>query len=303
MLALPCICIVRRCRPRGSGSRGRNKSWDSGPSWIPSTSSDLYSINGLTPFMTSTMSSLKLAVPRASLTLHSKQLRHRLISPIPLLRHASTAPPKPRVLEKPDRFNPPSHGARLPRRQQPKAYPGAPLTSEQQKKRYPNMMPAEGSWMFSFLTNRLLHVWITLSILVSLVLFIWIGDFLHNTPFAHLLPPNSMFLAHPATYLRRYAEVYQMHVDHVSQETGERRRQKVEDVRKRSEFRKAHGLDDGGFGGWTAKSDAEVMGPGMKEGGEVAGLAEVRGGGAGEQEYVDFEGKPVVGRKKWFGSW
>lgn len=106
-----------------------------------------------------------------------------------------------------------------------------------------------------------------------------------------------------------------MHVDYVSQQTAERRRQKVEDVRKRSEYRKAHGIDDEGvLGGWTAKRDEEVMGPGMREGGEVApitsGGREIivqsgdEGGVPGDaRTYVDFDGNRQVTRKKWFGIW
>jgi hypothetical protein len=103
---------------------------------------------------------------------------------------------------------------------------------------------------------------------------IWIGDFLHSTPFMDLLPPNSMFFAHPLTFMGRYIEVYQMHSEHVTAQTAEMRRQKVEDVKRRSEYRKAHGLEDENesrFGGWTAKSDDEVLGPtpAMREGGQL----------------------------------
>ncbi|KAK5168330.1 uncharacterized protein LTR77_006899 [Saxophila tyrrhenica] len=263
------------------------------------------------------MAPLHHVIPRANFNLLSRQLRHRLV-PTTTHRHASTTPPKPRVLEKPERFNPPSHGSRLPRRQPPRAYPGAPLTPEQHRRRYPNMMPAEGTWMHSFLTNRMLHVWITLSILITLVIAVQIGDFIHTTPYADLLPPRSMFLVHPWSFLGRYAEVYRMHVDYISAQTAERRRQKVEDVRKRGEFRRAHGLEgeEGVFGAWTAKGDAEVMGPGMREGGGggVGGGREgmARGQGeevreeaqAGQETYVDFEGKlRPVERKKWLGIW
>lgn len=111
------------------------------------------------------MASLRAVVPRASLSLRSQQLRHRLI--LPLNRSATTAPPppKPRVLEKPERFNPPSHGSRLKR---PRQYPGPPLSQKerqaQQTRKYPHMMPAEGTWMFWFLTNRAVHLYITLVI-------------------------------------------------------------------------------------------------------------------------------------------
>ena len=126
-----------------------------------------------------------------------------------------------------------------------------------------------------------------------------------------------------------------MHTAYISAQTAERRKQNVEDVRKRSEYRKAHGLDkEGVFGGWTAKTDEESLGPALREGGVPAAAAAdldaspvahlaassaamtntsaptVANGGdvsasavkSGGEEYVDFEGrrKPV---KKWLGIW
>lgn len=90
-------------------------------------------------------------------------------------------------------------------------------------------------------------------------------------------------------------------------QTAEHRRQKVEDVRKRAEYRKAHGLDKQGLFGWDVKEDDQVMGPAVREGGEGA-LEEVvesqvlLEGQAQEDGYKDFEGKrrPV---KKWLGIW
>jgi hypothetical protein len=103
-----------------------------------------------------TMASL---VPRASLHMHSKQLQSRLL--FPSIRNASTTPPKPRLLEKPERFNPPSHPARI--RAKPRYH--SPLSEHERQaqntRRYPHMMPPEGSFMHWFLTNRGLHVWIT----------------------------------------------------------------------------------------------------------------------------------------------
>lgn len=88
----------------------------------------------------------------------------------------------------------------------------------------------------------------------------------------------------------------------MSAQTAERRRKKVEDVQKRAEFRKAHGIDQGeGFGGWTAKEEGEGLGPAL---GAAAGAgAAAVGAGADEKGvYTDFEGrkKPV---KKWLGIW
>jgi hypothetical protein len=149
---------------------------------------------------------------------------------------------------------------------------------------------------------------------MSLVLAIWLNDFLTNTPFADLLPPNSMFLSHPFAFLRRYWEVYDMHVAYTSEQVAEKRRQKVADVRKRAEYRKAHGIDEEHvFGGWTAKSDAEMLGTGMREGGDERGVSKAESvdipkaatqevdGKGGQETYVDFDGNRQAVKKRWFG--
>ena len=105
----------------------------------------------------------RFLLPRGGLYLRDPRLQYRLAALN--IRHASTAnPSKPRVLEKPAKFNPPSHPARL--RRTPKAYPGPALSEperEAQKTRqYPHMMPPEGSFWHWFLTNRLLHTYISL---------------------------------------------------------------------------------------------------------------------------------------------
>lgn len=73
---------------------------------------------------------------------------------------------KPRVLEKPTKFYPPSHPQRLAKRSLPRQYPGPPLSQAQQEeqktKKYPHMMPAEGTVMFWFLNSRMLHMGICL---------------------------------------------------------------------------------------------------------------------------------------------
>ena len=77
---------------------------------------------------------------------------------------AHKKPFKPLVLENPTKFNPPSHGAKL--RKDPPRYPGPQLSTEQaeaqKKKKYPNMMPTEGTFMHWFVTNRSIHMYITL---------------------------------------------------------------------------------------------------------------------------------------------
>jgi hypothetical protein len=82
------------------------------------------------------------------------------------IRNASTAiPPKTIVLEKPDKFRPPSHPQRL-NRKLPRQYPGPPLSESerqaQKTRRYPHMFPNEGTPLHRFLTNKWIHMWISL---------------------------------------------------------------------------------------------------------------------------------------------
>lgn len=111
--------------------------------------------------------------------------------------------------------------------------------------------------------------------------------------------------------------MYGLEVVKRSAETAERRRRNVEDVQKRSTYRRAHGLEDEnsqGLGGWTARSDKEALGPGAKTDGaigrpvgvepgqEVEAQGVVKGGDRREGPLNDWEGrkKPV---KKWLGIW
>lgn len=72
---------------------------------------------------------------------------------------------KPIVLEKPLKFNPPSHGSRLKKNSVPRHY-GPELTAEEKaeqgRKDYPGMMAPEGSWQHWFWHSRLLHTFITM---------------------------------------------------------------------------------------------------------------------------------------------
>ena len=103
---------------------------------------------------------LQLIRTSSSSSSHSMTRRASLIC-----RYASTAPSKPIVLEKPERFNPPSHPARL-NRKPPRQYSGPRLSEtqkeEQKTKQYPNSFPPEGTWRYWFLTNRQIHIYIVL---------------------------------------------------------------------------------------------------------------------------------------------
>ncbi|MCJ1274754.1 hypothetical protein MMC21_002552 [Puttea exsequens] len=82
----------------------------------------------------------------------------------------------------------------------------------------------------------------------------------HATAFREQLPEAKAFLSHPLTSITQAIEVYQLEVARESAEVGKNRNKKVEDVMKRSTYRRAHGLEDEnaqGLGAWTARSHAE----------------------------------------------
>ncbi|KAL4795229.1 hypothetical protein BDV19DRAFT_363379 [Aspergillus venezuelensis] len=215
---------------------------------------------------------------------------------------------KQRVLEKPDKFRPPSHGARRvvqTRNGRVVNYPGPKLSekeeAERKTKQYPNMFPAEGTVMFKFLTSRWIHVWIAMGVLTSLATFTFTTNFRATSPFAHLLPPWSGLLSHPIDTISQALSVFRMHVQHTSVETREKRQRRVEDAEKRRQFRVAHGLEE------PSEADAAAA---NKEQGAVVEIDDQspiaveaqQGSRSAQGEYVDWEGKrrPV---KKWLGIW
>ncbi|KAI9885997.1 MAG: hypothetical protein M1823_002219 [Watsoniomyces obsoletus] len=174
-------------------------------------------------------------------------------------RHASTiSTVKPQILEKPSRYNPPSHPTRT--KQPPSAprnYPGPrpdPSQKSSSRKRYPNSFPDEGSFMHWFLTTRWIHLCISLGTLCTLGAITFHWEFHRKSPYANMLPPASDLLWHPISFISTYIRVFKLDVEHTSAVTAQRRKKKVDDVVKRNEYRKAHGLSGGeGFGGWTTK--------------------------------------------------
>lgn len=106
-----------------------------------------------------------------------------------------------------------------------------------------------------------------------------------------------------------------MHVAYVSAQTAEMRKQKVEDVKKRSEYRKAHGIEEseGILGGWTARGENYSTNPAAREGdvdfskksveSTIDALQSPEEVSEQSGTYVDFEGKQQPVKKKWFGIW
>ena len=105
-------------------------------------------------------------------SLFVRRMRHLYSHPqyLPFLnRRASTSTKSTRatrLLAKPMRYNPPSHPSTVKRAKSTPRYYGPELTREQkaaqEEKWYPNMMPPEGTFLHWFLSDRGLHLWITM---------------------------------------------------------------------------------------------------------------------------------------------
>ncbi|KAL2265444.1 hypothetical protein VTJ83DRAFT_6544 [Remersonia thermophila] len=214
------------------------------------------------------MASPAATPPARHLLRQATGLLRRRPSPAPrflllLLRRSSSATkPPPKVLAKPERFTPPSHGSRLPRKT-PRHY-GGDLSAEekaaQEVREYPGMPPAPGSQAHRILHSRWIHVVITVGTLTSLAIYTFVLNFQRTSPFADLLPAASDFVSHPILSARALADVIRMHETHKAERIAEKRAREVEDVAKRRLYRRAHGLPDevGLFNQSLAKTKAEA---------------------------------------------
>jgi len=131
-----------------------------------------------------------------------------------------------------------------------------------------------------------------------------------------MLPDRSHFLSHPIDFMTQWVHVYKLHMEHISAETAEKRRRDLDDVERRRQYRKAHGMEQqGGLAGWTGLGAIESPGVRVKAEEPVPGGEKVVVGGEtdavvasgipeGTQEgYRDFEGKQKKPVKKWLGIW
>lgn len=147
-----------------------------------------------------------------------------------------------------------------------------------------------------------------MGVLFSLAGFTFITNFKRTSKFADLLPPASDLFFHPINWTKQNFEVLRLHTAAVGAETAERRQRSVDDVAKRDMYRKAHGLDTEGFGGWTAKKEGELLGPAI---GNENGLGQVQtaaGGVANDedgclQEHVQQQQLSKKPLRKWLGIW
>lgn len=114
----------------------------------------------LMPTMASPLFSIpRFLLPRSGLIWRRPNLGNGLRNASNTTKNANG---KQIVLEKPEKFNPPSHGARLPKgnRSHQQHYGGVLSADEllaQKMKDYPGLPPPRNSWAHRFLYNRTLH--------------------------------------------------------------------------------------------------------------------------------------------------
>lgn len=112
-------------------------------------------------------------------------------------------------------------------------------------------------------------------------------NFKHNSPFYEMVPSWSDFFWHPIMSVRQLVNVVKLSEAHQTAIVHEKRMIKVNDVAKRKEYKKAHGLDITGLP-WLLGKTEEA---------QVDAASEAPPTPAGSTS--DEEGK--VPRKKWLG--
>jgi len=178
------------------------------------------------------------------------------------------------------------------------------------------MMPPEDSFKYKLLTSRGFHLWFSMSILITLALSTFYMDFHSKNKYKELVPPSSLFWSHPFEYLSQYAQVYKMHKQAETAENLMKRQRKQDEVRKRKEYMRAHGLEhEGPYGMGTVEGDEYRKK--MEEEREQISLAEearelkanqLRAQRAQEHDLLGGDevrgfGGETRKVKKWFGIW
>lgn len=135
---------------------------------------------------------------------------------------------------------------------------------------------------------------ITLGTLTSLAVYTFIANFKAKSPFADMIPPISEFPRHPFQYVGVLVDVMRLHEEHESALTAEKRRMRVDDVGKRNEYRKAHGMEPAQ--GFWASGTAEPQ-PQTTEPAPVVESADPRAASAAVAADLTPDGK----RKKFLG--
>ncbi|KAI5799940.1 hypothetical protein EDC01DRAFT_703638 [Geopyxis carbonaria] len=191
-----------------------------------------------------------------------------------LASSSASTPPKAR-LAKPTKFTPPSHPSRRPAGP---IYHG-PTHTPDETKHYPHTLPPPNTWAHWFLTNRRLHFYLSLGILASLASVVSVTNFLATNPHA-----ASVFWRwnDPVGSVRSLLLAWRDSTEAESARVKAMRRKMVEDVEKRGEYRKAHGLEteesgEGALGGWRLRrgmEDPKVRANAMMEEAKRVGAGE-----------------------------
>ncbi|KAL6914503.1 hypothetical protein FSST1_012263 [Fusarium sambucinum] len=159
---------------------------------------------------------------------------------------SSSSKDKPIVLEKPARFNPPSHGSRLKKGNVPRHYGPELSASEiavQSRKHYPGMMAPEGTWEHFFWHSKMLHTFITMGTLFALGIFTFFMNYAYNSPYKELVPPISDLWTQPVHFFVAWKHVITLHEQDKAVKAKEHRTNHLDDVAKRRMFMKMHGIE------------------------------------------------------------
>lgn len=88
--------------------------------------------------------------------------------------------------------------------------------------------------------------------LTALAIYTFLENFRRTSPFVDLLPTAAQALRHPILAARTTVEVVRLTEEQRIAEISEKRQRRVDDVSKRTMYRKAHGLEEtvGFNSGW-----------------------------------------------------
>src|SRR3569833_2415598 len=93
--------------------------------------------------------------------------------------------------------------------------------------------------------------------LVGLAIYTFVENFRRTSPFANMIPSGSNFLSHPFSSLSLLFQAIRLTEEHRGRQVAEKRQRRGDDGVMRARYRKAHGLESQGYGGWTTKTEDE----------------------------------------------
>ncbi|KAA8904816.1 hypothetical protein FN846DRAFT_779395 [Sphaerosporella brunnea] len=115
-------------------------------------------------------------------------------------------------------------------------------------------MPSPDTWTYWALTSRQLHFYLSLGILFVLAGTVSVSNFLNTNEYGRQVQWD---WHSPGESLRSFGKMWKASVEAESKRVAEARKRLVEDVEKRGEYRRAHGLEkageEGGFGDWAVR--------------------------------------------------